>query len=53
MEEGTFIFPTKEVWQEPVVKVGDDRNKKTAFGKRSHPDILPGKCLDLCRSWLS
>ena len=32
-EEGTFVFPTKEVWQEPVVKVGDKVVKKQLLAK--------------------
>ncbi len=32
-DEGTFVFPTKEVWQEPVVKVGDEVSKKQLLAK--------------------
>lgn len=32
-DEGTFIFPTKEVWQEPVVNVGDKVVKKQLLAK--------------------
>ncbi len=32
-EDGTFILPTKEVWQEPVVKVGDKVQKKQLLAK--------------------
>jgi MFS transporter, NNP family, nitrate/nitrite transporter len=33
MEEEVLIFPTKEVWQEPVVKVGDKINKNQLIVK--------------------
>lgn len=32
-DEGTFVFPTKEVWQEPMVKVGDKVVKKQLLAK--------------------
>lgn len=32
-EEGILILPTKEVWQEPVVKVGDKIKKKQLLAK--------------------
>ncbi len=32
-DEGIFIFPTKEVWQEPIVKVGDKVVKKQLLAK--------------------
>ena len=33
VEEGTFIFPTKEVWQETVVEEGDKVKKKQLLAK--------------------
>ncbi len=33
IEEGTFVFPTKEVWQESTVKVGDQVTKKQLLAK--------------------
>ncbi len=33
IDEGTFVFPTKEVWQEPTVKVGDQVSKKQLLAK--------------------
>ncbi|MCH7525195.1 MAG: MFS transporter [Bacteroidetes bacterium] len=32
-DEGTFVFPTKTVWQEPVVNVGDKVVKKQLLAK--------------------
>jgi NNP family nitrate/nitrite transporter-like MFS transporter len=32
-DNGNLIFPTKEVWQEPVVKVGDDVKRKALLAK--------------------
>jgi MFS transporter, NNP family, nitrate/nitrite transporter len=32
-DEGTFVFPTKEVWQEPLVNVGDKVVKKQLLAK--------------------
>ena len=33
LDEGTFVFPTKEVWQEPTVKEGDKVTKKQLLAK--------------------
>ncbi|NOY48287.1 Nitrate/nitrite transporter NarK [hydrothermal vent metagenome] len=32
-DDGTFVFPTKKVWQEPVVNVGDKVVKKQLLAK--------------------
>ncbi|MBZ0327726.1 MAG: MFS transporter [Altibacter sp.] len=33
IEEGTFIFPTKDVWHETIVKVGDKVTRKQLLAK--------------------
>ena len=33
LDEGTFLFPTKSIWQEPVVKVGQEVKKKELLAK--------------------
>lgn len=33
IDEGTFVFPTKEVWQEPVVEVGEKVSKRQLLAK--------------------
>jgi len=32
-EEGSFVFPTKEVWQEPIVKIDDFVEKRQLLAK--------------------
>jgi NNP family nitrate/nitrite transporter-like MFS transporter len=33
IDEGTFVFPTKEIWQEPMVEVGAEVRKKQLLAK--------------------
>ncbi len=33
IDDRTMVFPTKEIWQEPVVKVGDNVTKKQLLAK--------------------
>ena len=33
VDEGMLVFPTKEVWQEPVIELGNEVNKKQLLAK--------------------
>ena len=45
-DEKLMVFPTKQVWQEPVVEVGQKVERKQLLAKRRHADLFSGECLD-------